>query len=1153
MKKIQLLGLLFTAMTAYAQSTTENYIQSQTCLSGDCSKKTETITYFDGLGRPKQIVGVKATTTGKDLVTPITYDAFGRQVKDILPVPVNSLNSAIHTGIVNESTANSYYGTANAYTEREIEKSPLDRVLQVAQPGDPWKTSGGHTQKFKYETNLGTEVKKFVTNTVTTTVGTDKKTTSSISIVPGSEFYGAGTLYKNTVTDEDGTPVTQFQNGRGETILVRRTDGTQNIDTYYVYNEYGQKAFVIPALALKKIEQNNNVVTTDIVNSLCYQYRYDGQDRQVEKRLPGRNDWESVVYDAADRPVLIQDVNLKNKGQWLFTKYDIFGRVAYTGLINGGDRAAMQTQIGNQVITETQITTGFSKNGLMVYYTNNFLSGFTTVLTVNYYDTYPRDTREFPPYKILDQFVINPTGADNNGISTLSMPTAAYVKNIEDDNWTKVYFYYDTKGRMVGNQSWNHLGGYTKKELKLDFSGQPEESYTYHKRDTGSTEVRIKERFIYDHQKRLLKHYHQVNSQPEELLAENTYDDLGQLINKKTGNTTGTPLQSIDQTYNIRGWLTKVNDPANLNGKLFAYEIKYHNPAYSTVSTGKYNGNIAEIDWTSADHGTLKRYNYRYDGLDRLKNGMYSEPKTTVPKNDYYNESVSYDVNGNILNLKRNRFVEYTGVELMDDLGYTYSGNRLNKVDDASGNYAGYPSSSGNLISYDSNGNMTSHIDKGMLQIDYNYLNLPDYIKFDKEYVSHDWETTHYVNTKYLYKADGTKLRKTHTYGSGRTNMETTETTDYLDGFQYANDELSFVPTSEGYFDFKKNTYIYNYTDQVGNIRLAYYKDASGNLKIDRTTNYYPFGLEFGGELSNSITPNYTYSSQGQEKQRETGWSSYKWRNYDASFARFFNIDPLAEDYHTWSTYAFSGNRVIDSRELEGLEPVSTKRAQDLPADPIEFAEFIGGGINSLRAAVANSVGRTINVLTNDAIRNKYEVGDDGRLTLVTGVPKESFKEKVVNGAFDLATIGLAAFGGPEGVLTTQGGKAPALKAIEEVKAATKLTGKAKAAAEGRVIAKRGSFRKQTLKNAWDKAENGTLPNTKLCPTCKKNVKGNPYNKEKRSGPDGWDASHNPSWVNRNHDGMSRKEQLDDYNTGVDLECFGCNRSAKDNDSRFNR
>ncbi|MDC8102341.1 DUF4329 domain-containing protein [Chryseobacterium rhizosphaerae] len=503
------------------------------------------------------------------------------------------------------------------------------------------------------------------------------------------------------------------------------------------------------------------------------------------------------------------------------------------------------------------------------------------------------------------------------------MPTASYVKNIEDDNWTKTYFYYDTKGRKVGEKSWNHLGGYTKKDFKIDFSGMVEESYTWHLKSPLDTEVKIKERFVYDNQKRIIKQYHQVNTNPEELLVENAYNEIGQLVNKKTGNTTGTPLQSVDLSYNIRGWLTKVNDPSSLNGKLFAYEIKYHNPSYANVFAGKYNGNISEIDWASADDGKFRRYNYQYDGLDRLKNGIYSEPTATVPQNNYYNEALTYDVNGNIQTLKRNRLVQNIGTQLMDDLGYTYTGNRLNTVTDTSGNYGGYPSSSGNPITYDNNGNMTSHVDKGMLQIDYNYLNLPNAIKFDKQYVSHDWQNTYNVNTKYLYNATGVKLKKIYTYGTGRTNMETVETTDYLDGFQYWLNDLSFVPTSEGYYDFVQNKYIYNYTDQVGNIRLAYYKDASGNLKVDRTTHYYPFGLEFGDHLgtSNSISPNYKYSSQGQEKQTETGWSSYKWRNYDAAMGRFFNVDPLSEKYPTWSTYAFSGNRVVDARELEGLEP----------------------------------------------------------------------------------------------------------------------------------------------------------------------------------------------------------------------------------------
>ena len=109
------------------------------------------------------------------------------------------------------------------------------------------------------------------------------------------------------------------------------------------------------------------------------------------------------------------------------------------------------------------------------------------------------------------------------------------------------------------------------------------------------------------------------------------------------------------------------------------------------------------------------------------------------------------------------------------------------------------------------------------------------------------------------------------------------------------------------------------------------------------------------------------------------------------------------------------------------------------------------------------------------------------------------------------------------------------------------------AKAEAKVVAKRGNFRKKTLEDAWDNAENGTVSNSKACPTCGKNVFGNPNLKQKRGGTDGWDASHNPSWSNRNHINMTRKQQLDDYNRGVGLECFSCNRSAKNNNIRFNK
>ncbi|MCW3170714.1 hypothetical protein OMO38_19465 [Chryseobacterium sp. 09-1422] len=58
-----------------------------------------------------------------------------------------------------------------------------------------------------------------------------------------------------------------------------------------------------------------------------------------------------------------------------------------------------------------------------------------------------------------------------------------------------------------------------------------------------------------------------------------------------------------------------------------------------------------------------------------------------------------------------------------------------------------------------------------------------------------------------------------------------------------------------------------------------------------------------------------------QEKERqETGFYAFKWRNYIPDVGRFFNIDPLSEKYSYQSHYNFSENRVVDGRELEGLE-----------------------------------------------------------------------------------------------------------------------------------------------------------------------------------------------------------------------------------------
>lgn len=935
MKKIIILiSGLFVISFYHAQATnTENYIQTKKYLEpvtapSPTAKQIETVQYFDGLGRPKQIVNVKASTTGKDLVTPIVYDQFGRQSKNILPTPVNTLNSAIHSGITNENVANSYYGINNAFAEKEFEASPLDRVLQQAHAGDSWKLASGHTKKYSYDANSAGEVLKFVTTTTWNTVSNVKNTSTELSVSientaqSSNGYYNVGMLYKTTITDEDGNPIIRFINGNDQTLLTRETDGTQNLDTYYVYNEYNQKVFVITPKAVKLIKANGNIVTQAILDDLCYQYSYDVNNRMVEKKLPGKG-VEYTVYDKQDRAVLEQDAilrstnnNFATKG-WIFTKYDEFGRVAYTGFFsNTATRQAMQLALNNMSANsgnnEKRSTTPFTLQGIPVYYDKQaFPTGSMTLLTLNYYDSYPPETPAIPA-TILGQ-------------NTLPAPlndflTASYLKNIEDNNWTKLYYYYDTKGRKIGLRTINYLGGYTNKDFKLDFVGQVEESYTYHKRKSNDIEVKLKERFLYDNQNRLIKHYHRVDDLQEELLAENTYNEIGQLINKKTGNNSGVPLQSIDYGYNIRGWLTSINNPNNptiFNNKLFGFETKYDNPLSTSFADAKYNGNISEFDWKTTNGNILRRYAYKYDKIDRLIDASYLEPFATVPVTNGYGEFLTYDENGNIQTLKRYQLYNNTAM-MIDDLNYSsYKGNQLLNVTDNSNNNLGYLPG-GNTIDYDLNGNMINHIDRGIIGITYNYLNLPNVVKFQQGFSSYSPLMT------FTYRSDGAKLRKTYSYMHQRSGVVLTEFSDYLDGFQYFGQDpfisLQFFPTKEGYYDYQKKRYVYNYTDIWGNIRLAYFR-SNDTATIDKETNYYPFGLEYQG-YSGTYTQlvNYTYGFQGQELQKETGWGSFKWRNNIPELGRFFNIDPLAEKYNYNSPFAFQENKIGKGVELEGLE-----------------------------------------------------------------------------------------------------------------------------------------------------------------------------------------------------------------------------------------
>ena len=951
---------LFLANAISAQTNTENYIQTRVyrdsiATSSPNASKIETVQYYNGLGKEKQKINVKASPLGNDLVIPTIYDSAGRQSREYLPIPQSSTsNGEIYQQAAGSipfpvPDATNFYNGEKIFTEKTFENSPIDRVLQQKTAGAQWDT---HPLQFNYDFNNGDEVKKYV--------ATFDYTTNKAKIIQ-SNNHTANTLIKKITTDEDGNQTIEYKNSEDQVLLLRKViSATENADTYYVYNEYSQLAYIIPPLA------SAGTLDDNIVNLLCYQLIYDRKNRVIEKKLPGKG-WDFIVYDKSDRVIMTQEANLRKSGKWFINKYDKIGRVVYTGIIPGGSRSEMQNQAGDKYIVETRDSNGFTRNGMQIFYSNNMFVDIETVLTINYYDTYPSLPPEITiPASIMNQSVITDNSAAS--ISTRGLQLASYTKNVEDDNWTKGFTFYDRRARNIGTYTLNHLGGYTKIEKELSFTGLEKKKVTLHKRVSTDIERVITENFDYDHQDRLVVHTHQVDNNPIEILAQNKYNEISQLESKKVGGTDPSqPLQTMDYRYNIRGWMTYINNPNSLGNDLFGYKINYNqvdglevpNQDFTDLKVKpRFNGNIAEVSWKTLaeDNEPLKTYGYVYDPLNRLSAGFYQKAGNESAKEFY--EKIDYDFNGNISRLKRSgeMTIGNTTAFAIDNLKYDYIGNKLTKITDEQQNPTGYPYiPTPATITYDNdnsegNGNMTSHPDKGISQITYNYLNLPNYYGISQ---SDPFFGAKNYNLFYFYRADGTKISKTYSSGGGKGQNSITQITDYLDGFQYTYYEnsgpcpwcktsitfdqenlkggiigpikpikpkwiLDFVPISGGFYSFTENRYIYQYVDHLGNARVNYAKNSSGILEIVDNNNYYPFGLNHIGGGSKGLLGGYSnYKYNGKELQ-ESGMYDYGARMYMPDIGRWGVLDPQAEKSRRFSPYSYALNNPIRFTDPDG-------------------------------------------------------------------------------------------------------------------------------------------------------------------------------------------------------------------------------------------
>lgn len=903
-----------------------------------------TIKYLDGLGRLSQVMEWRASPSSKDIVTPVEYDAKGRESKRYLPyAEITSIDGSFKAAA--KTTQLAFYvpggsdttvnKTNNPFFAAVFENSPLNRIQEQGFPGNAWQPAAirgtnGRTVVTEYGTNVVNEVRVWTINATGAS---------------GTTFYPAGKLFKTITKDENwttdsikGRTVEEFKDFEDRIVLKRIWETkTKSQSTYYVYNDFGDLRYVIPPNFTGTSFQDN----VGDFNETIYAYRYDNKRRLSEKKIPGSG-WQYTVYNQDNLIVLSQDANQRSLNQWSYIKYDPFGRIAITGKFTQTyvTQKAAQDSV-NKVLKYYEERLGTAE------YTNNAFPTNATLATpylTNFYDNYL-----FTGNNVVS---LQPVGITKS-LKTKGLITA--VRKTKDDGTGPMLTinYYDDYGRVIQRASQSHIGGTDIETYTYNFVG----SILSHKREHRSTPTGVSTPILttntYDHQGRPLLIKKKIGTQTEIIQSKSVYNEIGQLLTKglHSEDNGATFLSTIKYKYNERGWLKGMysND--------FSEVLLYQDGG-----TAQYNGNVAQQRFRN---GTplVGIMDYKYDGLNRLKSGTGSGATLM-------SENLKYDDVGNLLSLKRE-----TGSEII----YKYlNTGKSNKLDSLKGGIIA-------KYSYDANGNTLK--DRTGLAFTYNYLNLP--------------KTASKTGTAvtYLYDAMGTKLRKNSTVGSILTER------NYVDGIEYNKvgtglGTIDRISTEDGFLLNSSGTYSYHYylKDHLGNIRVVLKKDASPSIPtIVQRQDYYPFGktksILAGG------TNKYLYNEN--EIQEELGNQlDYGARFYDSEIGRWNTIDPLSEQSRRWSPFTYAFNNPLRFIDPDGM--ASQSFLDDLMANSADGKDATvwvnqgdGGFINT-----SNQNASPIYDTENSSSSNTENTQDGGKFILATPTTPFEFNFKKIGESY---------------------------------------------------------------------------------------------------------------------------------------------------------
>ncbi|WP_298900948.1 RHS repeat-associated core domain-containing protein [uncultured Psychroserpens sp.] len=192
----------------------------------------------------------------------------------------------------------------------------------------------------------------------------------------------------------------------------------------------------------------------------------------------------------------------------------------------------------------------------------------------------------------------------------------------------------------------------------------------------------------------------------------------------------------------------------------------------------------------------------------------------------------------------------------------------------------------------------------------------------------------------------------------------------------------------------------------------------TGALEILEENNYYPFGLKQKGynvvvsSNSNSMASKYKYNGKELNKELGLDWYDFGFRNYDAVLGRWMNIDPLAENYYSYSAYSSMMNNPVSFIDPDGrftIDITGNKSKEALAELQASVSTELNLSMKDGRlsytlvdseATLSDDAQKLVNAIDDPYVHVNVSATDNDYISTGAGVLIGTFMGNIITGGF---------------------------------------------------------------------------------------------------------------------------------------------------------